>query len=131
MSNRGFAPLTIAILLFGLACTSPSNQSPATNAPAAAAPTASVDEFAGAKANYAKMCADCHNSAGEGGTVQLDDRQLKVPSLREGHALNHSDQQLVKQVLDGGEGMPAFKDKLSTGDAAGLVRFIRKEFQAK
>jgi mono/diheme cytochrome c family protein len=56
---------------------------------------------------------------------------LKVPSLREGHAVSHSDQDLVKQVLNGGDGMPAFKDKLSPKEAADLIKYIRREFQIK
>lgn len=131
MKNIGLLLLILATTLFVSACSDQSTpQTPSTPA-ATASPVASVDEFAAAKTNYAKMCNDCHGPSGGGGTVQLDDKPLKVPSLKEGHALTHSDQQLVKQVLEGGEGMPAFKDKLSTADAAELVRYIRHEFQGK
>ena len=125
--------LTITIALFALACANQTTQQTAntnTTAPAAS-PAASVDEFAAAKGKYAKLCSDCHGKTGDGGIVQIEEKKLKVPSLKVGHALTHSDQQLVKQVLDGGDGMPAFKDKVSTAEAAELVRFVRHEFQAK
>ena len=125
--------MTITIALFALACANQTTQQTAntnTTAPAAS-PAASVDEFAAAKAKYAKLCSDCHGKTGDGGIVQIEEKKLKVPSLKVGHALTHSDQQLVKQVLDGGDGMPAFKDKVSTAEAAELVRFVRHEFQAK
>lgn len=133
MRNIRLTLLTLALALFAFACADQTTQPTASNNTAApdASPAASVDEFADAKARYAKLCTDCHGPNGDGGEVQVDDRKLKVPSLKEGHALTHSDQQLVKQVLDGGEGMPAFKDKVSTAEAAELVRLIRKSFQAK
>jgi mono/diheme cytochrome c family protein len=133
MRNIRLSLLTITVALFALACATQTAQQTAnlnTTAPPAS-PAASVDEFAAAKAKYDKLCSDCHGKTGDGGIVQIDDKKLKVPSLKIGHALMHSDQQLVKQVLDGGEGMPAFKDKVSTAEAAELIRFVRHEFQAK
>ena len=64
--------------------------------------------------------------------MKLDDgTKLKVPSLREGHALKHKDEEFVKQITNGGDGMPKFGDKLSRDETIDLVRFIRKEFQRK
>jgi mono/diheme cytochrome c family protein len=54
---------------------------------------------------------------------------LKVPSLREGHALKHPDSEFVDQISSGGDGMPAFKDKLNPEEMNKLARFIRREFQ--
>jgi mono/diheme cytochrome c family protein len=130
MKNSSLTLLASILAVFAFACARQSTQ-PTTNTPTAVSPTASVDEFAAAKANYAKLCMDCHGKTGDGGTVQIDNKNLKVPSLKTGHALTHTDQQLVKQVIDGGEGMPAFKDKLSTAEAAELVRFVRHTYQAK
>jgi len=62
--------------------------------------------------------------------VKLDDgTRLKVPSLREGHALRHPDSDFRKQIQAGGDGMPAFKDKLSSQQIDELIKFIRQEFQ--
>ena len=129
------ALLVFATSLFAVACakpnTAPTNQSQLTAAgsPAATA-NGPADEFATARANFKKHCASCHGESGTGGLVKLDDgKQLKVPSLREGHALNHKDEEFVKQITNGGEGMPKFGDKLSREQTIELVRFIRKEFQ--
>ncbi len=56
-------------------------------------------------------------------------KKLKVPSLCTGHALSHPDTELVKQITKGGDGMPAFNEKLSAPEINDMVRFIRKQFQ--
>ncbi len=95
--------------------------------PAAATP----DEFAAARANFKKNCELCHGANGEGGPVKLEDgTKLKVPTFHEGHALHHPDSDFVKQITKGGDGMPAFKEKLTPEQINDLVRFIRHEFQA-
>jgi mono/diheme cytochrome c family protein len=93
-------------------------------------PTATPDAFAEVRVIYAKDCQSCHAVDGKGGRVKLDDgKTLKVPSFREGHALKHSDADFVRQINQGGDGMPAFKDKLSAAQRDELIRFIRQEFQ--
>jgi mono/diheme cytochrome c family protein len=92
---------------------------------------ATPDEFAATRASYEKNCKLCHLANGEGGPVKLDDgTKLKVPSLREGHALKHPDSDFVKQITKGGDGMPAFGDKLKPEEINDMVRFVRHEFQA-
>jgi mono/diheme cytochrome c family protein len=131
------ALLVVATSLFAIACNKPetatTNQTPPTVAGSPATPAnAPSDEFASARANFKKHCSACHGEDGTGGPVKLDDgRTLKVPSLREGHALHHKDEEFVKQITNGGEGMPKFGDKLSREEIIDLVRFIRKEFQGK
>jgi len=56
---------------------------------------------------------------------------LKVPSLREGRAVRHGDDEFTKQITKGGDGMPAFDQKLTTDQMNDLIKMIRKEFQAK
>ena len=124
--------LVALILLFAFGCgntAAPANP-PQTSSPTAKA-TATPDQFAFARANYAKHCSACHGDEGKGGTVKVDNVKLKVPSLREGHALGHTDEKLAKQITDGGDGMPKFKDKLKPEEIQDLVRFIRHEFQGK
>jgi mono/diheme cytochrome c family protein len=101
--------------------------SPASVAPAKATP----DELAAARGIFAKNCESCHGDKGEGGLVKVEDKKLKVPSFKAGHALKHSDEEFVKQITKGGDGMPAFKDKLKPEEMQELVNFIRKEFQGK
>jgi mono/diheme cytochrome c family protein len=92
--------------------------------------SATPDPFATTRATFEKDCKECHGSNGTGGPVKLaDGTKLKVPSLREGHALRHPDSDFVKQIEKGGDGMPAFKDKLSAQQITDMISFIRHEFQ--
>ena len=120
--------LTLGVLIVS-GCSQPGGES--VNKPAPPAATATPDEFASARINYAKDCVNCHGSKGEGGAVTVDNVKLKVPSLTEGHALKHVDEDFVEQIEKGGDGMPKFKDKLSPDEINALVRFIRREIQGK
>ena len=126
----------IAITLIATACTetaAPTNTSTPTAAgsPAPAAPTASTDPLAAARANYAKNCEACHGPTGEGGLVKVENKQIKVASLKSEHAIKHTDDQLAKVITGGEEAMPAFKDKLRPEEIRDMVRFIRTNFQGK
>jgi mono/diheme cytochrome c family protein len=132
MKKKALALIAAGLSVLALACVNQKaptiNESGSIAAPTAPSP---VDEFAAARINYKTHCIECHKEDGTGGTVKIEDITLKVPSLKTGHALTHPDERLVKQILEGGEGMPKFKDKLSTADAAQLMNLIRKEFQGK
>lgn len=126
--------LVVVIALFVTSgCSKPANEN--TNSvpapPPAAKTTATPDELAFARANYAKECSECHGQEGKGGLVTVDNVKLKVPTLTEGRALKHSDEDFVDQIEKGGDGMPKFKDKLSAPEINALVRFIRHEFQGQ
>jgi mono/diheme cytochrome c family protein len=97
--------------------------------PSAAAPSPTPDQLAAAREYYADNCAICHKENGEGGLVKIEDKRLKVPALTKGHALGHTDAELAKQIANGGEGMPAFKEKLKPEEINNLVTYIRKQFQ--
>jgi mono/diheme cytochrome c family protein len=101
------------------------------NTTPAAKPTATPDEFASTRVTFAKHCLECHGAQGEGGLKTVDNKKLKVPNLSEGHALKHTDEDFAEQIMKGGDGMPAFKDKLSPEEINTLVRFVRHEFQGK
>jgi len=136
MNSAKFAAIILVIGCFATACTSSDTAtnraqpvaSPAS--PTAAAPAA-ADPFAVAYVDFQKNCQVCHGEKGQGGTVTVERRKLKVPSLREGHALDHTDEKFVKQISEGDDEMPAFKDKLSKEQINDLVKFIRKELQGK
>jgi mono/diheme cytochrome c family protein len=104
------------------------NASPKTTA--TTAPSATPDELAEAKTTYMQVCAACHQDKGEGGMVKIEGKRLKVPSLLEGHGLTHTDAEFAKQISNGGDGMPAFKDRLKPEQINNLVRFIRRDIQA-
>ena len=108
-----------------------SNQVQSASSPAAPATKAVPDELASARLNFQKHCVECHGEKGEGGLVTHEGRKFKVPTLKSGHALDHSDDKLAKQIKEGDDDMPAFEDKLSAQEITDLVRFVRKEFQGK
>ena len=126
--------LVITIIGFSLSAAIACKQLSTTTSNTTAKPGASStpDQFANARGYYAKDCQTCHGANGEGGPVKLDDgTRLKVPSLREGHALRHSDEEFTKQITKGGDGMPAFEKKLTPDQMNELIRFIRHEYQGK
>jgi len=124
----------VALSLVIIACT---ENAPATNSarPTAASSPANaaspVDEFATARANYQKNCEGCHGETGEGGLVKVENKRIKVPSLKADHALKHTDEQITKMITNGEEEMPAFKDKMSTQEISDMVKYVRKHFQGK
>jgi mono/diheme cytochrome c family protein len=130
--SAGLAATGAAITLFAIACNKPrtvtTNQTPA-SVPSASSPRATPDEFASARITFEKRCAVCHGEKAEGGIVKVEDVKLKVPSLKTGHALKHTDEQFIKQITNGGDGMPKFQDKLKPEEIRELARFIRHEFQ--
>lgn len=106
----------------------PPTPSPGASPPATSTPT--PDSLAKAREYYADTCANCHQDNGEGGMVKIEGKRLNVPALTKGHALGHTDEQLAKQISNGGDGMPAFKDKLTPEEIDDLVRYVRTQFQA-
>jgi mono/diheme cytochrome c family protein len=119
-----------AIALFPIACVETPTRTNTSSA-ASPAPSAAADQFAATRVNYAKNCEACHGETAEGGLVKIEDKQIKVPSLKAEHAIKHTDEQLTKMITNGEEAMPAFKDKMTAAEIADMVRFIRKEFQGK
>ena len=129
MSFRGSFLMIIVCALVTGGC---SNQPATTNTETKASPaaTATPDAFAEVRGIYAKDCQNCHGVDGVGGPVKLENgKTLKVPSFRAGHALRHTDSDFRRQVMEGGDGMPAFKDKLSPQQIDELIRMVRQEFQ--
>ena len=124
----------VAIALVVTACTetATNTNTPTATAPAAApSPTATPDPLAAARVNFQKHCEACHGPEGIGGLVKVEDKQIKVASLKADHAIKHTDDQLAKVITNGEEAMPAFKDKMTQAEIQDLVKFVRKEFQGK
>jgi mono/diheme cytochrome c family protein len=123
--------LTALFAIFSLSCgkqSAPTTTNRNTNA--ATASSATPDPFAATRGVFAKNCQSCHGVEAKGGPVKLEDgTRLRVPSLCEGHALRHPDSDFRKQIEKGGDGMPAFRDKLSSPQIDDLIKFIRQEFQ--
>jgi mono/diheme cytochrome c family protein len=127
----GFLITALAIVTTACSTPAPTNTGTptATQSPAAAAST--PDEFATVRGTYAKECQTCHGESGQGGTAKVEGKTIKVPSLRSGHSLQHSDKDFTAQISQGGDGMPAFEKKLTPAEIATMIHFIRKEFQGK
>ena len=124
--------ITLALTLIGIACARQATETTNRSLPSAApSPAVTPLVFASPRTNFERHCIACHGPAGEGGTVTVDNKTLNVPSLTKGHALTHKDEQLSKQIANGDDDMPAFKDKLSPTEIFALVNFIRKELQRK
>jgi mono/diheme cytochrome c family protein len=125
-------PIATTIVLLLTACnkTGPSSNAKPQSSPAASHLAGSApDEFATTRSSFAKHCVVCHGENADGGRVTVEGKKLKVPSLRTGHCLTHPNEEFVKQITKGGDGMPAFNEKLSTAEVNDMVRFIRKEFE--
>ena len=124
----------VAIALVVAACTETvtNTNTPTASAPAASpSPTAPPDPLASARTNYAKHCEACHGPEGVGGLVKVEDKQIKVASLKAPGVIRHTDEELAKAITNGEEAMPAFKDKMTQAEIRELVTFVRKEFQGK
>jgi mono/diheme cytochrome c family protein len=134
MKRIALALTCIAISLVVAACTetaTPTNTSTNATRPAAPPATATPDEVVTARLNYVANCEACHGNNGEGGLVKIDNKQIKVPSLKADHAVKHTDEQITKMITNGEEAMPSFKDKLKPEEIASLVKLIRKDFQGR
>jgi mono/diheme cytochrome c family protein len=130
--SRLLIPIATTIVLLITACnkTGPSSNAKPQSSPAASRSSSSApDDLATTRASFAKHCAVCHGENADGGRVTVEGKKLKVPSLRTGHSLTHPSEEFVKQITKGGDGMPAFNNKLSAVEINDLVRFIRREFQ--
>ncbi|MGI8732361.1 MAG: c-type cytochrome [Pyrinomonadaceae bacterium] len=134
MRSVEFALILSATIFLASACSESvvtTNNSQPLGSPAPSLPAATPDELASARINFQKHCAGCHGERADGGLKEVDGKKFKVPSLREGHALEHTDEKFIVQISEGDDEMPAFKDKLNPEEIKELVRFIRKEFQGK
>jgi mono/diheme cytochrome c family protein len=134
------ATLCAVFALFLIACNSSnsslstpaanSNSKPTDRTATQPSPQASpIDQFAATRKIYAQRCEVCHGKEGSGGPVEVAGKKLKVPSLREGHVLKHSDEALVKRINNGGDGMPPFKKLLKPEEIDALVKFLHQDFQ--
>ena len=63
--------------------------------------------------------------------MKVEDKQIKVASLKSPGVVRHTDEQLAKVITEGEEAMPSFKEKMTPSEIQDIVRFVRKEFQGK
>ncbi len=75
---------------------------------------------------FRQNCAICHGPEGEGRT--LDDGTV-VPNMRDGELKFHSEAEIYKQISDGGNGMPPFRDQLTQRELDMMTRFIHDKLR--
>lgn len=132
MTRRQILSFVVLVSFFiTAACgNEPTQPAPPANSGSPATPAPAPDPFAAVRVTYDKECKECHAQNGAGGPVKLaDGTRLKVPTLREGNALRHKDSDFEKQITKGGDGMPAFGEKMKPEEISEMIRFIRREFQ--
>ena len=89
------------------------------------------DELAGAKKIFSEKCVLCHKENGEGGDVDIEGDKFKVPSFKNEKVAAADDKKYTRVIEEGDDKMPSFKKKLTPDEIAGMIKFIRKEFQGK
>ncbi|MBX7171248.1 MAG: cytochrome c [Pyrinomonadaceae bacterium] len=89
------------------------------------------DELASAKKIFSEKCVLCHKETGEGGDVDIEGDKFKVPSFKNEKVAAADDKKYTRVIEEGDDKMPAFKKKLTPEEIAGVIKFIRKEFQGK
>jgi len=75
------------------------------------------------KGLFAKNCAVCHGKQAEG--------RGHFPSLKAGHVTHHPPQKLMKQIAEGGGGMPPFKNKLTRQERQATLMYIHSLWSTK
>ena len=95
-------------------------------------PTATLDVKVQGKEIFATNCQICHKEDGTGGPVTIDGKKLNPDNLTTDKMKAMTDEKLIGYVTNGvvDEGMPAFKDKLSTEEIRMVVDHVRT-LQAK
>jgi len=121
--------------VFAAACANSNTANKLANAPTNTAQsqtnTAKVDELAASREIYSQKCVRCHQENGAGGKIQIEDVELRVPTLRDAEE-EDTDADYIRRIERGATGkMPAFKGKLTDEEIKNLVRYIRRDFQGK
>jgi cytochrome c6 len=75
------------------------------------------------EALFKAKCAPCHGADGKGDTSM--GKMLKVRDLSSPEVQKQSNAELTAIIENGKSPMPAYKDKLSSGDIKELVSYIR------
>ncbi len=94
-------------------------------------PTLAMDEMASVKKIYTEKCVLCHKDNGEGGAVDIEGDKFKVPSFKNEKVAALDDKKYTRVIEEGDDKMPGFKNKLKPEEIAGLIKYIRKDFQGK
>ena len=83
--------------------------------PPAETPPAETQQAANGQQIFSQNCSSCHTLAAAGANGQVG------PNLDD---LRPDEETVVRQVFDGGVGMPAFGDRLSDKEINAVARFV-------
>ena len=75
---------------------------------------------------FRQNCAICHGPEANGRT--LDDGTV-VPSLRQGEFKFRTEEEVYKQIAEGGHGMLPFRNQLTERELRLLTEFVRKDLR--
>ena len=75
---------------------------------------------------FRQNCAICHGPEGEGRT--LDDGTI-VPNMRDGELKFRTEAEIYKQIADGGNGMPPFRDQLTQHELDMMTKFVHDKLR--
>jgi mono/diheme cytochrome c family protein len=70
---------------------------------------------------FRQNCAICHGPEGDGKVLE---NGTKVPSLRQGEFKFHTEEEIYKQIANGGNGMTPFRDQLSERELHLMAAFV-------
>lgn len=70
---------------------------------------------------YAEYCAACHGLNGEGHAEVLAAPALDASE----HAWHHPDGQLQQLILEGGQDMPSFRERLTDEEIIAVIRYFQ------
>jgi mono/diheme cytochrome c family protein len=98
-----------------------------------ATPAPAEDELASARKIYSEQCVKCHKEDGTGGVSIINGKRIKAQNFTSDRQKKEPDSEYIEVIENGeeGDGMPAFKGKISDDDIKNLVKLIRKDFQGK
>ncbi len=93
----------------------------ATAARAADAEKPTVEKF------YASKCASCHGKDGKGNEklLKMLKTEMKHLDIVDEETLSKKDEELIKEIMEGENKMPAFKAKLGGVSVEELVKYMR------
>jgi len=77
---------------------------------------------------FRQNCAICHGPEGNG---KLLENGTKVPSLRQGEFKFHSDDEIYKQIANGGNGMTSFRDQLTERELHLMAAFVHDRLRGR
>ena len=75
---------------------------------------------------FKQHCAICHGPEGEG---KMLENGTKVPSLRSGQFKFHTEDEIYRQIANGGNGMTPFRDILTERELQMMAQFVHNKLR--